>query len=297
MILYVPFLWSICIDMEGCFMDKLSEKDLVPFDQEKYKEAVQKDPLLVACNYSFSLPEINPDNLVEYDNQGKPVLLHKLMIDGIKELFCAAADFNSEFKQACKISSGYRSIEQLEQLRCDRYFLKLLEIYLEKEDEKDPLKMIQKNMARKPTEQERLIKYFGLKKSPELIELEKKFAGDSEKFLSTVDYKMQKFLKEEAWKKVDQSIPYAGRSDHHTGLAVDLPHTIVKWNFYEWLEANAYLHGFIRRYTEETVKYTRVNPEIWHWRYVGKKHARKIHELGVTIDGYIIDGHYKEMIE
>jgi LAS superfamily LD-carboxypeptidase LdcB len=283
--------------MEGCFMDKLSEKSSVPFDQEKYEEAGRKDPLLVACNYSFSLPEIDSDNLVEYDNQGKPVLLHKLMIDGIKELFKAAEDFNPEFRQACKISSGYRSIEQLEQLRHDRYFLKLLETYLEKEDEKDPLKMIQKNMARKPTEQERLIKYFGLKKSPELIELEKKFAGDSEKFLSTVDPEMQEFLREEALKKVDQSVPYAGRSDHHTGLAVDLPHTIVKWNFYEWLEANAYFHGFIRRYTEETIKYTRVNPEIWHWRYVGKKHATKIHELGITIDEYIVDGHYKEMIE
>jgi LAS superfamily LD-carboxypeptidase LdcB len=281
--------------MEGFFMKELPKKSLVPFDQEKYEAAARIDPLLIACNYSFSLPEVNFDDLEEFENQGKPVLLHKRMIPAIKELFYAAVDVDANFQKACKISSGYRTIEQLEKLRTDRYFLKLLETYLEKQEEDDPVKRMQKSM-KKMSEQERLIKYFGLRKSPELVELEKKFANDSEKFLATVDPSIKEWLKQAALKKVDQSVPYAGRSDHHTGLAVDLPHTIVNVEFYQWLEAKAYHYGFIRRYTEESREYTRVDPEIWHWRYVGKNHAEKIHELGITLDEYIINKHYKAVV-
>ncbi|MDR1013124.1 MAG: D-alanyl-D-alanine carboxypeptidase family protein [Lactobacillales bacterium] len=276
-------------------MGELPKKNLVPFDQEKYEAAASQDPLLVACNYSFSLPEVSFDDLEEFENQGKPVLLHKRMIPAIQKLFYAAVDFNANFQKACKISSGYRTIEQLEQLRKDRYFLKLLETYLEKQEEDDPVKRMQKSM-KKVSEQERLIKYFGLRKSPELVELEKKFVGDSEKFLATVDPSIKEWLKQEALKKVDQSVPYAGRSDHHTGLAVDLPHTIVNIEFYKWLELEAYHDGFIRRYTEKSRKYTKVDPEIWHWRYVGKNHAEKIHELEITLDEYIIDKHYKQVL-
>ncbi|MDR1522017.1 MAG: D-alanyl-D-alanine carboxypeptidase family protein [Streptococcaceae bacterium] len=276
-------------------MKELSKKSLVPFDQEKYEAAAYKDPLLVACNYSFSLPEVKFDDLEELENQGKPVLLHKWMIPEIKKLFLAAVNFNANFQKACKISSGYRTIEQLEQLRKDRYFLKLLEMYLEKQEENDPVKMFQKSM-KKMSEQERLIKYFGLRKSPELIELEKKYANDSEKFLAAVDPSIKEWLKQEALKKVDQSVPYAGRSDHHTGFAVDLPHTIVNVEFYQWLEENAYHYGFIRRYTEESREYTRVDPEIWHWRYVGQNHAEQIHKLGVTLDEYVIKKHYEDVL-
>lgn len=274
-------------------MKDLPKKSLVSFDQEKYEEAARKDPLLVACNYSFSLPEVNPDDLEEFENQDKLVLLHKQMIPAIKELFKAAVDVDAGFQKASKISSSYRSIEQLEQLRTDRYFFKLLETYLEKQEENDPFKRLQNSMKKELTEQERLIKYFGLRKNPELVELAKKFAGDSEKFLATVDPSIREWLKSEAWKKVDQSVPYAGRSDHHTGLAVDLPHTIINVDFYQWLEENAYHYGFIRRYTEESRVYTRVDPEIWHWRYVGKSHAERIHELSITLDEYILEKHYE----
>jgi D-alanyl-D-alanine carboxypeptidase len=44
---------------------------------------------------------------------------------------------------------------------------------------------------------------------------------------------------------------------------------------YDWLVGNAYKYGFVLSYTEDNPYY---QYEPWHWRFVGKKLAKKLHK-------------------
>jgi flagellar assembly factor FliW len=62
-----------------------------------YEEACLIDPLYIAYHYSFSLPEVDTEDLEEFENQKKLILLHKRMIHLIKDLFQAAIDVDTNF--------------------------------------------------------------------------------------------------------------------------------------------------------------------------------------------------------
>ena len=86
-----------------------------------------------------------------------------------------------------------------------------------------------------------------------------------------------------------------GYSEHHTGLAVDMS------IFYEdgsegsfsesenavWMNDNAYLYGFIRRYAENKVEITGISNEAWHFRYVGIPHATYMSANDLCLEEYI----------
>lgn len=81
-----------------------------------------------------------------------------------------------------------------------------------------------------------------------------------------------------------------GASDHNLGLAVDFNN--VDNNFkqtkgYKWLIKNAESYGFVLRYPEEKVRITGISYEPWHWRYVGKEHAKKMNELNMCLEEYV----------
>ncbi len=91
----------------------------------------------------------------------------------------------------------------------------------------------------------------------------------------------------------------AGHSEHQTGLSIDISTlTSTADNFAEteeftWLINNAYKYGFILRYPEGKEYLTGYNYESWHYRYVGKEVAQKIHDEDITFDeyyAYYIDG-------
>lgn len=83
-----------------------------------------------------------------------------------------------------------------------------------------------------------------------------------------------------------------GYSEHQTGLAIDISTlTSTTDNFkdtkeFTWLIANAYKYGFILRYPENKEYLTGYSYEAWHYRYVGKEVAKKIHDEGITFDEY-----------
>ena len=96
--------------------------------------------------------------------------------------------------------------------------------------------------------------------------------------------------REEAEKLTLQKINKPGTSEHNLGLAVDFNN--VDYNFekskeYKWLMENAENYGFILRYPRDKEDITKVEYEPWHWRYVGKEHAKKINELDMCLEEYI----------
>lgn len=112
--------------------------------------------------------------------------------------------------------------------------------------------------------------------------------------------KMQEYLKqgkskEEAQRLTEEVINKPGCSEHNLGLAVDFNY--VKTNFdmtksYKWLVKNAENYGFILRYPKGKEDVTKVSYEPWHWRYVGKEHAKKMNEFNLCLEEYIrfLDG-------
>jgi len=92
-----------------------------------------------------------------------------------------------------------------------------------------------------------------------------------------------------------------GYSEHQMGTAVDFTTSTVKDTFngfektpaYQWLLDNAYNYGFIMSYPKGNAYY---QYEPWHWRFVGRSLARKLHDEGKNfydmdqrdIDQYLI---------
>ena len=85
-----------------------------------------------------------------------------------------------------------------------------------------------------------------------------------------------------------------GTSEHQLGLCVDM-HDLSGADVsfknsasYPWLSENAWKFGFILRYPEDKVSETAVSFEPWHYRCVGRYHAKKIHDAGLCLEEYIV---------
>lgn len=99
----------------------------------------------------------------------------------------------------------------------------------------------------------------------------------------------------EAYEETSLNVALPGTSEHALGLAVDL----ISNQYTEldkkqedtaeakWLAENCYKYGFILRYPPEKTNITGIIYEPWHYRYVGKEHAKKIMELGITLEEYL----------
>ncbi len=84
-----------------------------------------------------------------------------------------------------------------------------------------------------------------------------------------------------------------GTSEHQTGLAVDMD-TLGTFTTdfeytaeYEWLTENAWKFGFILRFPKDKTDITSIQFEPWHYRYVGRYHAKKIHDSGLCLEEYV----------
>ena len=56
---------------------------------------------------------------------------------------------------------------------------------------------------------------------------------------------------------------------------------------YKWLRENAWKFGFILRFPEDKTEITGYSFEPWHYRFVGRYHAQKIHEGGLCLEEYL----------
>lgn len=85
-----------------------------------------------------------------------------------------------------------------------------------------------------------------------------------------------------------------GFSEHQSGLAIDMSNTYTltesfeNTKEFEYLSNNAYKYGFILRYKKDKVYMTGYIYEPWHYRYVGLKAAKIIHEKDLTFEEYCV---------
>ena len=90
----------------------------------------------------------------------------------------------------------------------------------------------------------------------------------------------------------DKKAARAGYSEHQTGLAVDIQSycsqnkDFAECEEFTWLTNNAYKYGFILRYPKDKEYLTGYKYESWHYRYVGKKVSKYIHDNNITFDEY-----------
>ncbi|MFR1475699.1 MAG: M15 family metallopeptidase [Hydrogeniiclostridium mannosilyticum] len=87
-----------------------------------------------------------------------------------------------------------------------------------------------------------------------------------------------------------KSIARPGRSEHNTGLAVDLNGVAEDFDTtaeYRWLQENAEDFGFILRFPADKESVTGIRFEPWHYRYVGVEHAKEMNRLGMCLEEYI----------
>ena len=87
----------------------------------------------------------------------------------------------------------------------------------------------------------------------------------------------------------------AGGSEHQTGLAIDV---IFRRNGemieeqsendpeIQWLFANSYKYGYILRFPKGKENKTGFNFEPWHFRYVGRKAAKKMYASDLVLEEY-----------
>lgn len=102
------------------------------------------------------------------------------------------------------------------------------------------------------------------------------------------------WTREEAEKEVRTYSAVAGTSEHQTGLACDM-HNLSSakqkfGNTFEgkWLAENAWKFGFILRYAEDKMDITGgIIYEPWHFRYVGRSHAKYMYDNNLCLEEYI----------
>ena len=86
-----------------------------------------------------------------------------------------------------------------------------------------------------------------------------------------------------------------GTSEHQLGLALD----IIDSGYTQldegqkdtptqlWLMENSWRYGFILRYPEGKSDVTGIIFEPWHYRYVGRYHAKAIYDSGLCLEEYL----------
>lgn len=117
----------------------------------------------------------------------------------------------------------------------------------------------------------------------------------SQLFESRVEALLPTLSEAEARAKVKLGTSLPGTSEHQSGLCIDMHNlpaageAFAAEPAYRWLYANCSDFGFIIRYPKNKTDITGVMFEPWHFRYVGRYHARKIMDSGVCLEEYMRD--------
>ncbi len=119
---------------------------------------------------------------------------------------------------------------------------------------------------------------------------------DSQKEIFDGDVKrlMEKgYSEEEAIAIERKDTAYPGESEHQTGLAVDMHNLGAASQKFadtfeaKWLAENCWKFGFILRYMPDKEDITTYVYEPWHFRYVGRYHAKRIYDMHMCLEEYI----------
>lgn len=96
---------------------------------------------------------------------------------------------------------------------------------------------------------------------------------------------------DDAKAKAATIVAIPGTSEHNLGLAVDIisvEESFENTEEFRWLQENAAQYGFVMRYPKDKQDITKVIYEPWHYRYVGVEHAKRMNELGLCLEEYIV---------
>lgn len=104
-----------------------------------------------------------------------------------------------------------------------------------------------------------------------------------------------KAIKNYGKEKADMDTARPGHSEHQTGLTIDVSSnkqgnmlSFENTQSFTWMRDNAYKYGFILRYPKGKENIHGYIYEAWHYRYVGKKVAKDMHDnySNLTYDEY-----------
>lgn len=108
-------------------------------------------------------------------------------------------------------------------------------------------------------------------------------------------YMAQGMSEEEAYAKTATETAIPGTSEHQTGLAADIvtpTYQMLDVGFADtpagqWLSEHAAEYGFVLRYPQDKQEVTGIIYESWHYRFVGKTHAKLMKESGLCLEEYL----------
>lgn len=106
----------------------------------------------------------------------------------------------------------------------------------------------------------------------------------------TESFMNEGYSEKEAEKLAEKWVAEVGKSEHETGLAVDInadPSLSSDEEVYKWLSENACKYGFILRYPPDCEDITGIDYEPWHYRYVGTDTALEIYRRQITLEEYL----------
>lgn len=131
-----------------------------------------------------------------------------------------------------------------------------------------------------------------------------KQAENMESYINTLI--SQGYSQEEAKIQAEKEIALPGRSEHNAGLAMDivssdywsthddLDESFEKLPQFDWLIANSWKYGFVLSYPKGKEDITGIIYEPWHYRFVGLKHAEKMHEVYESTGEFLTVNEYIE---
>lgn len=99
--------------------------------------------------------------------------------------------------------------------------------------------------------------------------------------------------KEKAQSVASSQVTAPGALEHQSGLSADissgaiLTEEFAGEDVYKWIYSNCADFGFILRYPKDKSHITGVSFEPWHFRYVGRYHAKKIMDAGLCLEEYL----------
>lgn len=90
-----------------------------------------------------------------------------------------------------------------------------------------------------------------------------------------------------------KAVAIPGSSEHQSGLCIDMHNlpaastAFASQDAYRWLYANCANFGFILRFPKDKTDITGIMFEPWHYRFVGRYHAKKIMDEGICLEEYM----------
>ncbi len=118
-------------------------------------------------------------------------------------------------------------------------------------------------------------------------------------YTKKVNYYRISYGKKEAEEKAAAIVAPPGKSEHQTGLAMDITtRDLLKTGNHLveafagtpqgiWINKNCWKYGFVIRYQAGKENLTGIISEPWHLRYVGKSHSKAMFEKKLCLEEYL----------